>query len=1468
MAARYDLNPTVEETNTYDLSRLVPQSSTGLMRPRDEELSQKVYGDAVTDNYREFSTTDYYGDQEQAEIEAGRELLENGSAPVDLVKLYQATKVQPKELVDRFSLEYEAGKKEANDILDIGGDISVYNSQIDKDFYKARANQRANREILTTMRDKAAAEFFDEPLMDIGLEMGSRLFAFVDQYKDAKVLDDETNPLEFPLARREMQKDIIFKASQELEPDQFQIFISMIDQGIAQREADGMSRASFWDDIATPVSGARDVFHAIDIAGVAGMAAGLIRGTKVSKDYTAVNKAREAIAMRKADDTVAVAEATPTALKADMVEGSVSEINNAAAELDLDIGAADKFLSKVIVDADAVDKDYSTNFEMFKESFKRDSKFSDRELKSIDIVAMDDNKASVTIGHGSRSNRPFVSETAAKKYADSHELTNYSIEQAGDGYKIVATYDIPDNIGADLETWKAAGKPWKQNFYNKWFGSRSTTPDNIFEADVTTHRALAYEREASRGLTKPVNDLNKDETATLDKLLRNETNSEKWLTEEQLRTAGVSDKVIEAHRSVKAINDIEYVVSNDNLKYALNKANIKNIHIDDVGNFYGKEVDTVKDLSAAGFKDLTDGTYYKPGKLTAEELKSFSDSGKSILKRMVPDDADGDNIITHYIVNPTTYKVDEIPQFPIKYVAGPRRFYKKGTLYLKTPRTTSGMNGPRLMLRPSVIAADVDNAAIKVMRDELNDVIKLWRDLKNGSIDKVYFSARVNDMTASNKYVNIADYKDFMDNWVKPYKLNSDFFVEAVEDGQELEQVKKLRLKGARDIGDGEDFPLNSLQEMLDDTGNHFNHRGAPLRTPTGDYTPTVSPQKMMEKQLNKLIYSHTTYHYNDLYKNHFVSMFSDVIKDNPNYKNMTSSEFLRSVEFIDEAANKRMRRKIQAGKNMIDHWRNLMFQRTDWDDFVSNYMTALADWLGEVVPRFARGSDTWEKIATFRPDKFVRSMAYQMYLGCFNIRQIWLQAIGITSLYSIEPLYAPRSFMRYAPLRMAMTTDDPAKLRAIAKINLRLGKDAVDEFVDDVAILKQINAYGPESVQVFTNSRDVMSTNSFRRASTAFVREGERFNFLQANDIALKKIKDTLGKTSKEIINDKRLMRKVVALGDDLYLNVSGASPMRIQKGGMALFTQFLRYPFAFLEAVTGKQLTGAQRARLLLGNLAMFGVEGTVGVGLYEMGADRLGLDTQTLKQINDGIYNQIAEWLGVPVDLTDAGPTMLEKPYQMVTEHGLIDIFKQDIPASNAVMMSYDAFKAMQYISDALQPDSDDSKVMEGMMWFAHESHAPTQFRNLVKAAIIMKTGKMYSSKYDILSNKVGPMDAFITAIGGKHTSRKAIEDLYELTRDRDKLYDQAVKDLEQRFKRATAASFDINSLAYKEYKAGSELIYGAVGDIDKRLEMRLRNHMARVIRTSPQPMPRELLKSIYKRMGYDTYVESKIIAGENK
>lgn len=1464
----YNLNPAVEENVTYDLQKLVPASTEGIMRPRDEELSKKVYGDSVTDNYRDIATTDYYGDQEVAEIEAGKEMLENGSAPVDLVKLYQAAKVQPKGLVDRFSLEYEAGKVEADDILDEGGDIAVYNSQIDRDFYKARANQRANREALTTMRDKAAAEFFDEPVLDIGVELGERLIAFVDQYKDAKLLDDETNPLEFPLARREFQKDIVLKAMQDLEPDQFQIFLSLIDEGIAQRKSDGVARMSFWDDMATPVSGVRDIFHAIDIAGVASLAAGIVKGSKVAKNYKAISKAKEALATGKVDTVEAIAETTPTALKADMVEGSISTINNEAASVDLDIGAADRFLSKVIVDADAVDKDYSVNFEMFKESFKKDAKFSDREFKSIDIVAMDDNKASVTIGHGSRSNRPFVSEEAAKKYADSHELSNYTVEQAGDGYRIVATYDINDAVGADLETWKAAGKPWKQNFYNKWFGSRSTTPESLFEADVTTHRAVAYEREASRGLSKPINDLGKDDTATLDKILRDESNSEKWLTADELKGLGVNDKVIEAHKNVKTINDIEYAVSNSNLKYALDKAQIKNIHIDEVGNFYGKEVDTVKDLSTAGFKDLTDGTYYKPGTLTADELKHFSESGKSILKRMTPDAEDGDNVITHYIVNPSTFKIEDIPDFPIKYIAGPRRFYKKGTLYLKTPRTTSGINGPRLMLRPSVIAADTDNAAVKVMRDELNEVIKLWRTLKNNEIDKVTFSARVNDMTASNKYVNIADYKDFMDNWVKPHKLSSDFLVEAVEDGQELEQVKKLRLKGARDVGDGEDFPLNSLQEMLDDTGNHFNHRGAPLRTPTGEYTQTVSPQKMMEKQLNKLIYSHTTYHYNDLYKNHFVNMFSDVIKDNPNYKNMSSSEFLRSVEFIDESVNKRMRRKIEAGKNMINHWRNLMFQKTDWDDFISSYMTALADWLGEVVPRWSRGSDVWENIATFRPDKFVRSMAYQMYLGCFNIRQLWLQAMGTTSLYSMEPLYAPRSFMRYGPLRMAMTTDDPAKLKAIAKINLRLGKDAVDEFIDDVKILKQINAYGPESVQVFTNSRDVMSTNSFRRASTAFVREGERFNFLQANDVALKKIKDTLGKTSKEILEDNRLMRRVAALGDDLYLNVSGAAPMRIQKGGMALFTQFLRYPFAFLEAVTGKQLTGAQKARLLLGNLAMFGVEGTVGVGLYEMGADRLGLDMETVKKINDGVYNQIAKWLGVPVDLTDAGPTMLEKPYQILTEHGLIDIFKQDIPATNVLMMGYDAFKGMKYLSDALLPDSDDSKVMEGMMWFAHESHMPTQFRNLVKAAIIMKTGKMYSSKYDVLSNKVGPMDAFVTAIGGKHTARKTVEDLYALTRDRDKLYSEAVKDLEQRYRRATAAGFDPNSLAYREYKASSQLVYAALGDVDKRLEQRLRRHMANLIRTAPQPMPRELLKSTYKRMGYDTYTKSKIIAGENK
>ena len=1500
----YNLNQPVKDKTVYNLEPLVQESSSGLMRPRDEELSHIAYGDVLDDNYRDIATAEYYNDKEREAVQAGQDLLANGGTPEDLVDLYKNTKAQPKELVDEFSLERAAAKTETEDVIENGGDITLYNAMNDKEFYNEmeskRTNskslrsmyekvlidydidpntavdfdtvvkrQRENQPILEQARAQAGQEFMGESWVDIGLQFGKRFLPFVDQYEDAKVLDDKESFLGLPTERMQNRKDVVMHAMQTLEPDQFQIFINSVNEDLKKGGADKLAIMQFWDDMATDSTGIRDVFHALDIAGVAGAAAGIVRGSRVTKNAKSVRSAKEALASGKADELAAIRETTPTALKSDMAESAAAELHNDATELAIDTGAMENFLSKVTVDAKAVDVDYATNFQMFKESFKKNAKFSDRELKTFDIVAMDENTASVTIGHGTSNNKPFVSESAAKKFADKHNIENYTIEKGTDGYKIVATYNIPDNIGADMETWKAAGKPWKQNFLTKWFSSRSGVPDDIFEADVTTSRAIGFEREASRGLSKPVNDLDKKETEMLDKILRNETNEVTWKDDDTLRELGANDKVIEAHNSVKTVNYMDYEVKNANLVYSLDKANIKNIKVEGLGNFYGKEVDDVKDLSTAGFKDLTDGSYYGPNKMDAATLEAFKQAGKKIIKRMSPD-TDSDQLITHYIVNPGQYQIEALPKHPIAYVAGPRRIYRKGTLYLKQARTTNTPGAPRLILRPATISADVDNAAVRAMRDELNEVIKLWREFDNLKTKeaKMSFSARVNDLTSGNKYVNIADYDDFRKNWVEAYKLNKDFLTEAVEDGQELESVKKLRLQGAKNLGGDEDFPLNSLQEMLDNNGQHYNHRGEHLRTPNGELTPTVSPQRMMNTMLNRLIYSHTTYHYNDLYARQLKSYFADVIKDNPAYRNMTSSEFLRSVEFIDTSVNKRMRHKIQAAKNLVSHWRDLMFQRTDFDDAISTYMQAFADWLGEKIPAFGRGSNIWENIATARPDKAIRSYAYHMFLGCFNVRQLWLQSLGTVNMYALEPLYAPRAALRYGPLRMSMMTDDTKQLGLISKAAVRMFGDSAEEFENDVKVLKQINAYGPESVQVFTNAGDIMSTNSLRRASTAFVREGERFNFIQANDVALKKIKDMYGKTSKEILADERLMRKVQATGEELYMNMSNASPMRFQKGALSIFTQFMKYPFAFMEALLGKTFTPTQKARLILGNLGMFGVSGTLGVGLYDMGLDNIpGLDRKTFKAINDGALSVAAQELGMPWDLSEAGPSMIEKAYQMLVEGNLIDAVK-NIPATSAVLSVSDGVKAMKYIADAIQPESDDSKVMEGMMWFAHESHAPTQFRNLVKAAIASKTGKLYSSKYDILTKKVGPEEVFLTAIGAKYSARKAIEDHYAFNRHLDELYSQAIKDITQAYNRATAAGFDPESQVYRDYKAATSLIIGSIRDIDKRMASRLEKHIAEMTRRLPRAMPDKLKDAAYKRLSYDNYVKDKNILGDNR
>lgn len=1294
-----------------------------------------------------------------------------------------------------------------------------------------------NMEIMRTFKEQAGGKMIQQPMTDKMLQLSERMIPFVEKW-----MKESTNPLNtegswLTVETRRRQQYVMQQAANALSPEEFYTLCLSINQTLVDKGADAIEQMEFWEDMEQVPGIANDIGNLLDLGtGLSSLVKGVFKATKPGSVLSSAANLKNKLKIRNevkeltekvvnntatdAEKIEQIAATTETAMHPTLegIQGTAADVKDL-----VENGIANKALQKdfehvlspVRMSQEEAKKAIADYIDDFKQQYFTDNK----DAKSLkDYVAFNSTISSrgdldvvIDIGHGSKGIHPFASEAAAESFAKASKFLpgEYAVVPETNGYFVRLHREVP-KTGVTLADWAHTGKPFKSKWlFRKIFG-RLPIPDEVHQQDVTMLKALTTKKHVLyQAAEDAMSKLSKEEATALNNVIQKGINDTTWYSDAILKDdLGLSDTAVDAYHAFRDNEDLNYLIQNADIRRSLVGMGLRDMQYDNM-HFLGKQIPGLAEENLRGitFKDLETGRTYGFGEMSEAELtKLLKDEDKVLVKlnaaKFLDAEEVDDAIPVQYIIGAREkFQSNAIPAVVLNYLPGGRRVYTKGTAFAKQARTYS-VGNKTVLLKPNVLFADLDVAAMKAKAGEINKALKIYRDYKDGRIEKLAASAALNESTAGNQYFKVASIED-LETYFKTKNnphgvMNWQHNVEVVEDGEELSSVRNMIAQGIKYMDDPETRAINMAFDIVETNGQGFWSRGAPLKTVTGDYTPTVDMYGVIDKTINSSAYLDTMKDYNAWYAREFRKNFADVIDVND--LRMLSDEDLLEFGRIDperlkaSVGNKGLRNKINAARSMQEHWKIVARRPTEYDRRIGTYMKSFANWLGDrEIAKYLgvsqRGSSSYEAIANLDPQKFATAAGYNINLGLWNIRQAWLQAMGTVQVALLEPVHGVKAATAYIPIRTAMAAKTPEQLAYIAKKGSTILGITEKEFEGLIDYLKRTGATLTQEMHSAYHTTHALQKLS--RSSTVFVAGAENFNCVTATVAAYLKRLSQVG--SAGMTDD--VLRGINHYADDLYFNMTKASNTALQTSGWTrIFAQFSAYMIRGFEALFNKSFTPTQRARLFLGNLGIYGLEGTLGAGVYNIYKginaveDTTGIELSEFNKqgIAEGYLTAMLQGAGIPFSLSEAGIQIgggflgncidllsgedvnLAEMAPAVSALRTLGSTPSWAPAALQEMW----MAAVNLVSPTYTKEDFVSAANRIVM-----NNAPSGLKNGAKALIAYNTGLLINTRGTVLKRNVPASEALWTALGLKSDAQESVDFIYGYMADKNKVISDA-------------------------------------------------------------------------------------------
>lgn len=283
-------------------------------------------------------------------------------------------------------------------------------------------------------------------------------------------------------------------------------------------------------------------------------------------------------------------------------------------------------------------------------------------------------------------------------------------------------------------------------------------------------------------------------------------------------------------------------------------------------------------------------------------------------------------------------------------------------------------------------------------------------------------------------------------------------------------------------------------------------------------------------------------------------------------------------------------------------------------------------------------------------PLRALKGATFNLHLGWFNVRQLWVQAQNASIALSMHPVRGAKAIAKLPSMRAAILSDNPEMWRAIAKSTPGIDEET---FVKEIQMFKDS---GIMDAIVRTADFDanvsgigMSSMNGLRKASKAgriFYEEGELASRIVAWDIARSGLIDAGEEVTAKSLTDETIR---------MHMNLQSENAAAWQTGVLGIPTQFVQVFAKFAENLLPKTMGGTgkwtakEKASVLAGQFIIYG---TVGVPIIEdltaYAAEMLGMDSVQLQKENpmlveglqEGLWGMFFEAFGVQNNFSESG------------------------------------------------------------------------------------------------------------------------------------------------------------------------------------------------------------------------------------
>lgn len=862
--------------------------------------------------------------------------------------------------------------------------------------------------------------------------------------------------------------------------------------------------------------------------------------------------------------------------------------------------------------------------------------------------------------------------------------------------------------------------------------------------------------------------LSKKDRSALDGILEAGRDSqEDWLSPSQLSAkweaqtgSAVPPKVVDSYYDFKKIMDMTYLLRNQDIFKRKSLEGFESVSLpNDLFTGNARISRDMGDIPTNRLYDVSENLHYVKeagtpmSKETWDKLKAKGYMKVSLER---PVELPDGTFVKEFIGKKTDMEVRALDDIQVPYKAGIHRMYEDG-FFVKAPTVLRQADtGTEVLSSPKAYRTFPSRKKALEWADTMNQARKSYLEAP----DDLSRLARI--FEGRPEYPSP---EEFVQS-VRQKKVDPDQTFEAVEDGQ----LPSAYSSNAGDVNFYPEATETSVEQLGRTQGRMYtSSRGERLKGFDGKEAPVLSPGQTLNRAA---IDASRLAGYGD----YVIESTTRMLKTFEDYIDVSASPLTVSPQArmkyaqLKKGTRPEIQAQWEAQKAIINRVLN---QRNSFDEIVDNFNRATQDRLAEVGLPGVKVAN-WAQEAN--PLAALRGFAFHMKLGLFNPAQFILQASSSFQGALLSPdwmkinpaqAWAAGTVMRFAHSygpKASKVLDNPGMLKALGFDNKESAKEMVEAF--SMSGLLDVN----NSHQLANSTtggaigagRFGSDLEAAKKMSGTFFYEPEKINRAVAFTVAWREVQQSLDIPL--LRTNGAAMKQVFDKTETYSFQMASESRSAFQKGPVSLPTQFFAYPIRMLELTfSGKKLTTNQKAKLLAGQLVMYGSAGFVGTEFvsdkiqenrgesFEKGTLEYSIDRGVIDTImNMGIHSEDDTDINLS-DRIGTGAFAIDLVKELINTSPYGETSAVDVAVGvggQTVRDSYDAFNTLYKYARAVNGDFTHPLMKEAYLDVARDV---STVNNAYRGYMAFKHQQLYSKSGTLIDSDVTKPEAFALAIG---------------------------------------------------------------------------------------------------------------------